>query len=206
MECFVLKLTLNDSPTFSNAQDFDSYLLNNYYRETDIVIENNNNDCMSFFYCKENVLYSVFFVKDNLNLFGPDVMQITDDGTCYPSTAYKVETENHANLDIHYYTGNTDEMADLFTRMAAFCECYQNNDEKTTLTDLDDWISTNSKSYTIDDVLEKSNGQYEYSEHWGFLDSSSEFSGEVGNWFTTHIDGNLGKIFTLSEFIEHHGS
>ena len=74
------------------------------------------------------------------------------------------------------------------------------------MTDLDDWISTNSKSYTIDDVLEKSNGQYEYSEHWGFLDSSSYFSNEIGNWFVSHIDSNLSETYTQNEFIEKHNS
>ena len=59
--------------------------------------------------------------------------------------------------------------------MSLFVNAYQNNDEKTTLTDLLDWISTNSKSYTIDDVLEKVMDNMNIVNIGDFLDSSSEF-------------------------------
>jgi len=199
MKCSVLKLTLIDPPdpsiTLSDAEDFLAYLFNYYPRETEIVIEDDKNHGIGFFYLKDNVLYCISFRKNN-NISESNLILISNNGTCFPSKFFKVEIGKHASLDIYDYTGNSDETDTLLTRLAAFGECNINGDLKTTIGEIDTWISDNSKTYTIDDM------EPGVSKIFWSLDSSEHFSNELGQWFQTHINSNLSESYALVDFIE----
>jgi len=199
MECTVLKLSFNDSPTFLTSEDFMSYMFNYYPRDNEIVLSETKNHGITFCYVKDNVLNTVNLAK-NHNLSESHLALLSDNGTCYPSTTFKVQDGyGYATIRVHDYTGSSDEMNLLFTRLVAYGECNVNNDPKTTTGELDNYISTNSKTYAIDDVLTSYNDSSK--EFWE-LDSSEQYSTELGQWFHTHIDSNLSKGYTLLEFIE----
>lgn len=198
MECTVFKLSINESPTFLNTQDFMSYMFNYHARDEEIVLNETKNHGITFLYLKDNVLHTINLVK-NHNLSESHLALLSDNGTCYPSTMMKVEDGVNATLRVHDYTGSSDEMNLLFTRLIACGECNMNGDYKTTLEELDNYISTNSKTYTIDDVLTTYNDS---SKGFWELDSSDQYSSEIGQWINTHIDSNISTGYTLLEFIE----
>ena len=169
MECTVLKLSFNDSPTFLTSEDFMSYMFNYYPRDNEIVLSETKNHGITFCYVKDNVLNTVNLAK-NHNLSESHLALLSDNGTCYPSTTFKVQ-------DGYGYATKRGLSS----------------------SDNDNYISTNSKTYTIDDVLTSYNDSSK--EFWE-LDSSEQYSTELGQWFHTHIDSNLSKGYTLLEFIE----
>lgn len=198
MECTLFKLSFIESPTFLNTQDFMSYMFNYYARDEEIVLSETKNHGLTFLYLKDNTLHTINLAK-NHNLSESHLALLSDNGTCYPSTTTKVEDGKNATLRVHDYTGSSDEMNLLFTRLIAYGECNMNNEHKKTIEELDNYISTNSKTYTVDDVFKTYDNSS--TEFWE-LDSSDQYSTEIGQWFHTHMDSKITKGYTLLEFIE----
>ena len=206
MKAFITKLTLNTPHNCSDSSLLEVHLVDNYQKET--FIDKNSfslaQEPAKFTYLQGDKL--VYLMVFDSNISQNDINLTTNNGTFFPSNRYEIELGVEGDLEIYQYIGSEEQLGTLLNRISAMCECYDIGNNFDTLQELDNWISSNSKSYSVKTIVDLKNdnksrlADYQYTA----IDNFDSFENEIGNWILTNIDENLSSSMTLSDFISNH--
>lgn len=207
MKAFITKLTLLNAHNCINSSFLEHYLVDRYQKETFIDKSSFSlaQEPAKFTYLQDEKLVYLMVFDSIVNQ--NDMNLTTNNGMFFPSNRYNIEIGVDGNLDIYQYIGSQENLSILLNRISAICECNDNRNNFHTLLDLDNWISTNSKSYNVKTIVDlknnsksKLNKDYQYTA----IDNFNCFNNEIGNWILTHIDENLSPSLSLTEFISNY--
>ena len=212
MEAFVFKLSFNTPHELTDSSLVEVYLVDNYTKETFIDKSSfSSTEGAKFTYLQNEsdgkgdklVYLMAFNSSPNAN----DVNLSSNNGTHFLSNRYDFELNTDGELDIYEYTGSDSELSLLLNRMTGMCESYDLGDDLPSLSQLDDWISNNSKNYSVSDIVnlkETVKGKRSMDHQLTAIDCYPWFDSEIGNWIVSDIDSKLSTKMNLSEFITNH--